>query len=77
MGIVNTVLESGDLLIRYPNNAVFVFNLEAVTKVSTCGARAQSHTVHTYHVVDLLKFFSLGLCRVTHPLICLETLFEF
>jgi len=30
---VNTVLESGDLLIRYPNNSVFVFNPEAVTKV--------------------------------------------
>jgi len=29
---VNTVLESGDLLIRYPNNSVFVFNPEAVTK---------------------------------------------
>ena len=33
--MVNTVLESGDLLIRYPNNSVLVFNPEAVTKVST------------------------------------------
>ena len=34
IGMVNTVLESGDLLIRYPNNSVYVFNPEAVTKVS-------------------------------------------
>ena len=48
VGMVNTVLESGDLLIRYPNNSVLVFNPEAVTKVSMQKYIHMQGDVHTH-----------------------------
>lgn len=50
VGMVNTVLESGDLLIRYPNNSVLVFNPEAVTKVSTQKYIHMQGDVHTHNM---------------------------
>ena len=36
VGVVNTVQDSGDIIVRYSNNKIFLINQLALTKV-TCG----------------------------------------
>ena len=37
VGVVNTVQDSGDVIVRYSNNKIFLINQLALTKVSLSG----------------------------------------